>query len=769
MVKRILLITLLTIFYCTASAQRVGLVLAGGGSHGLYHVGIIKALEDNGIPIDYVSGASMGAIVSGMYAAGYSPDEMIRLFITDTVSNWLSGKIPDQYSYYFKKFAPTPEMIAIRINPDTTKLAAFQLPTNLISPYRIDLAFMEMISGASWAAGEDFDRLMVPFRCVASDVYNKKSVVFRKGSLPFAIRTSMTFPMVFKPLMMDSVLLYDGGVYNNFPWQPLKEDFEPDIFIGGVCSENYPNPGPDNIMGQISVMITRDTDYSLPDTSDISIRRLFPNVPIFDYSNGGRLIALGYEDAMRQMPQILKKIPRRISQDEIRAKREAFKSRIKPLIFEKIIIEGLTPSQTDYVMRQLGSMLHDHISAEYFEDKYMKILATEVFTGGFPEVTYNPASGYYTIKIKMQCKASMKVSLGGNISSTSLNQLYLGFQYQNVGRKTSTYNLDGYLGTFYNAIKVGGRHDIYTRFPFYIDYGYSYENFDYDSYNSNKYYINRDWRYKVHSQNTLTASIAVPVFQNSAFRGRISGGSAKDEYFMTLHNSQDRPSRSEFLFYSIGTEIQTHTLNYPLFAIKGVNQLYSVRYIAGLEHFNPGTVTGGIGIFPTINKRNRNWFEASYMREQYFTSKSRFGFGYLVQGVLSNQPNFANPVMTAIAAPRFAPTPNSRTLFMPEYSNSTFLGFGAIPTFTITNDRTFYVKAYAYMYIPSQFLYHDKQWYMPTLRRLSDHSEFIFGGSLVYQSIIGPASLTVDKYSTGPANWNIVFNFGYTLFQNRRY
>ena len=235
--KRFLILCFFLTLGLVARGQRVGVVLSGGGAKGLYHVGILKALEENNIPIDYISGASMGAIVGGMYAAGYSPDEMIRFFITDSVQRWLSAKSTDlDNNYYFKKFEPTPTMMSVRFDPKAPKKAALQLPTNLVSPYLLDLAFIRMLYPASGAAGNDFDSLMVPFRCNASNVFEKESVVFDRGSLPFAIRASMTIPLVFKPLSQDSVVLFDGGLYNNYPWQPLDSAFHPDILIGGICA-----------------------------------------------------------------------------------------------------------------------------------------------------------------------------------------------------------------------------------------------------------------------------------------------------------------------------------------------------------------------------------------------------------------------------------------------------------------------------------------------------------------------------------------------------
>lgn len=762
--KRILTLVLILLFSANAFGQRVGVVLSGGGAKGLYHVGILKALEENNIPVDYVSGASMGAIVAGMYAAGYSPDEMIRFFITDSVQRWLSAKTSDiDNGYYFKKFEPTPSMISVKIDPKLRKSAAIQLPTNVISPYDLDLAFMRMLAPASAAAGNNFDSLMVPFRCNASDVYNKETLVFDKGSLPFAIRASMTIPLVFKPLPYDTILLFDGGLYNNYPWQPLDSTFQPDILIGGICASNYENPSADNLVQQVSVMATKQTDYSLPDSLDVEIKRKFHEVGVLDYDKASYIMARGYEDAMRQMPIIMERIQRRVPNGEIEAKRTDFRKKIRPLIFEDIEIKGLNERQREYVYRQLGLKPQQLFNAHYFEERYRQILAGGIFTGEFPEVSYNPETGFFRLKLTMQTQASMRFALGGNISSTALNQGYAALSYRLVARNVSTYAVQGFFGTFYNSVKVGGRHDIYRKFPFYIDYNYTYDNYDYNANHMSRYYRNQDWRYRTRNENTFTTSIAVPVLENAAFRGRVTLGVTDDYYFRTEFSNLDRPDRSSFTYGAVSAEVQTQSLNHTLYPSTGIEQMLQFRFVEGLERYYPGTLPEASAAF---KKRNRNWFELRYKREQYLPVSKWFTFGYHAEAAISNHPDFDNPLVTAMSKPTFHPIPLMRTLFMPEYRSNSYVAAGVIPVFNLVNN--FYLKTYAYVFVPQEVIY-DHGWTGNVWNRFRERTEFVFGGALVYQTFIGPASLTLNKYSTGRANWQFAFNFGYTLFSSRRF
>lgn len=161
--------------------QSVGLVLSGGGAKGIAHIGVIQALEDNDIPIDYITGTSMGAIVGGLYASGYTPDEMMELILSKDFSYWSTGQIDEQLVYYFAKGEPTPQMLSISIGGRASGASKAKLPASLISPLPMNFAFMELFAGYTAQCDGDFDNLYVPFRCVASDVKNKHKIVFRSG------------------------------------------------------------------------------------------------------------------------------------------------------------------------------------------------------------------------------------------------------------------------------------------------------------------------------------------------------------------------------------------------------------------------------------------------------------------------------------------------------------------------------------------------------------------------------------------------------------
>src|ERR1051325_564845 len=174
----------------TSYSQKVGVVLSGGGASGLAHIGVLKALEENNIPVDYITGTSMGAFVGAMYAIGYSPKQIEAFVLSEDFNNQVYGNIDKRYVYYFKKKDPNASWISLKLSLDTT--FETNLPTNLVNPATIDFALMEGMAPAIAVAKYNFDSLLIPFRCVAADIETKTTVVFQNGDLSEAVRASIS-------------------------------------------------------------------------------------------------------------------------------------------------------------------------------------------------------------------------------------------------------------------------------------------------------------------------------------------------------------------------------------------------------------------------------------------------------------------------------------------------------------------------------------------------------------------------------------------------
>ncbi len=289
-------------FFCTIQhsfSQDIGLVLSGGGAPGIAHIGVIKALEENEIPIHYITGTSVGAFIGGLYASGYTPEEMIAFFKSREFRRWkkINLKFPKKYFY----------------------------PTHFINPEKIQKG-LELLTGeACLCAAGNFDSLFVPFRCVASDVYRKEPYVFQNGNLAIAIRASMSYPFIFKATEVEDRLLFDGGIYNNFPADIMQQSFHPDFIIGSIVAYNPPKANPNDMLMQLQNMIIWETNYNLPDSIGITLNFDLKATSVFDFSEIDALVKIGYDETCRQIDSIKKRTQKRISINELNKRRMNFR------------------------------------------------------------------------------------------------------------------------------------------------------------------------------------------------------------------------------------------------------------------------------------------------------------------------------------------------------------------------------------------------------------------------------------------------------------
>ncbi|MDD2824876.1 MAG: patatin-like phospholipase family protein [Bacteroidales bacterium] len=204
--------------------KKVGLVLSGGGAKGVAHIGVLKVMEEAGIPIDYIAGTSMGAIVGGMYAIGYSPAAMDSIMRAQNWMELLSDKITRDKLFFTEKEVSDKSLITIPYDKDR-----FYISTGFLSGGSV----MDMLSEYTigYHSMETFDDLPIPFACIAYDLITGDEVVMREGSLPLAIRASMSIPGAFTTVEREGRVLIDGGVINNFPADVVKQ-MGAEIIIG---------------------------------------------------------------------------------------------------------------------------------------------------------------------------------------------------------------------------------------------------------------------------------------------------------------------------------------------------------------------------------------------------------------------------------------------------------------------------------------------------------------------------------------------------------
>lgn len=756
-------ILFLAIFITTASAQRVGLVLSGGGAKGMTHIGIIRALEEQGIPIDYITGTSMGAVIGSLYAIGYSPDDMVDIISSEEFERWYTAQVEPQYVYYFRKNLPQPEFMNIRMSlkKDSMSIKTQILPSSVVNPIQMNIAFMDIFGKGTAQSKGNFNRLFVPFRCVASDVHKKEQIIFSKGDLGDAVRASMSFPFVFKPITINGALAYDGGIYNNFPVDVMEKDFKPDIIIGSVVARNPEAPQVNNLMSQIDNMVMQKSNYELPDSLGILLNFKFTDVNLLDFHRIAELDKLGYDKTMSLMDSIKTRITRRVSKESIQLRRKIFKSYSPDFRFKNIEIEGATPKQKTYILREFDADLpNGYISFENFKRTYFKLLTGNLITEIIPHAIYNEEDNSYDLHLKVFFEQNVTLRVGGNISTANANEIYLGLSYQNINKTAKEISLDTHLGKVYNNAQLMARFDLPTDIPSSYRLILSASSFDY--YRNDRIFSRTpNPIFNSNEEMFVKGVVSLPFLSTKRVDFSFGMAKMKDKYYQTniIDFDNDTPDKSSYRLYGGAMAIESNTLNYKQYATKGYHEKLSSHIYWGREHYKPGNTVEDEG-----RNQSQSWIQFNYNREQYHAINSLFTLGWNINALYSSRNFSENYQATIMQAGAFTPTPHSRLFYNEAFRANQFVAGGVKPIFKI--GKIFHIRTEFYTFLP---IYPIKQnsSRKPYYGKAFSNIEFLGEASLVLHLPFGVVTGFANYYSSPSKEWNIGLSIGWQLFNHK--
>lgn len=738
-------------------AQKVGVVLSGGGSSGLAHIGVLKALEENNIPVDYINGASIGAFVAAMYAIGYTPRQMEEIALSHDFNDWVYGNIDKKFSYYFKKKDDNASWISLKLSLDST--IETNLPTNLVSPAPIDFGLMESMAPASAAAKYDFDSLFIPFRCVAADIESKISVVFKNGDLSQAVRASISYPFYLKPITIDGKLLFDGGIYNNFPSNIMYEHCFPDIIIGSNVSGNAPHPDEDNVLSQMKAMLINRTKYEVLCPNGIIIEPKV-NSSTFDFSNPKAQIDSGYVAAIRQLETIKSSIERRINPAELEAKRKAFFNKQAPLVFGDIYIDGLKKGQSQYVrgvLRKKGKVT----PLNKFKPAYFRLVEDDKIKQIYPKAKFNQEKGNYDLFLKIKKEKDIVAELGGNISNRPISEVFAGFEYRYLGNIGIRFMANGYFGKLYASSQTSVRFDFPSRIPFYVEPGITFNRWNFYK-SSNLFFEDVKPAYLIQNDQHASLNLAMPVSNKDKLEIGGSLGSTVDDYYQTSEFSQkDTADRTSFDMVTSHLLFERNTLNRKQYATQGTYFCFKSRAVQGEEYTVPGS-TAADSLKPT--RVLHQWIQYKLVFDKYYKQRGLLRMGFYCEGVYSSQPLFNNYTASILSSPSFQPLAESKTLFQPNFRSHTFAAAGLKNIITIKN--RFDLRLEAYVYQPYQQIEKGKNdeavYSDPFSKRY-----FIGSASLVGHTPIGPICFSLNYYYKELQPFSFLFHFGFITFNKK--
>ncbi len=431
--------------------KKVGVVLSGGGAKGMAHIKALKVIEEAGIPIDYIAGTSMGAIVGGLYAIGYTPEQLDSMVRKQDWTFLLSDRIKRSAMSLTDRERSEKYTVSIPF----TKTPKDAATGGIMKGQNLANLFSDLTVG--YHDSIDFNKLPIPFACVAANVVNGEQIVFHDGILSTAMRASMAIPGVFTPVRQDSMVLVDGGIVNNYPADVVKA-MGADIIIGvdvqnALKKADKLNSVPD-ILGQIVDITCQSNHEKNVDLTDTYIR-----VNVDGYSSASftpaaidTLMRRGEEAAKDQWSSLLalkKKIG--IAEDYTPKQHGPYSSlsNARTVYVTDISFSGVEVDDKKWLMKKCKLEENSDISTQQIEQALYQLRGSQSYSSASYTLKETP-EGYH-LNFLLQEKYERRINLGIRFDSEEIASLLVNATADLKTHIPSRLALTGRLGKRYAA------------------------------------------------------------------------------------------------------------------------------------------------------------------------------------------------------------------------------------------------------------------------------------------------------------------------------
>jgi len=402
-VKRLALVLVAcTLPLCGARGQKVGVALSGGAARGLAHIGVLKVLEEAGVPVDVITGTSMGSVVGGLYAVGYTAAQLDTIVRTEDWYRLLTDPVDRRDLAVDRKFTEDHYLLTLPI-----QRGGIKLPRSVVAGQRVS----QLLTRLTWSAHaiRDFRALPIPFAAVATDLETSRAVVLDHGFLPDAIRASMALPSVFSPVDLGATAVIDGGVVRNLPAQDARA-LGADVLI---CSDvTDPLEPRDSIVSLVDVLVQSvsfrvwDSEAEQRSKCDVVILPDVRGFSTFGFTRASEVIARGEVAARAALPRIEAALAQRRVSRRPRAQRAPV---VEP---ESVFVTavrfdpaGLVPE--GFLSRTLGVRPGSWVSRGTLDQRMSRLYATGLFEG----VGYRLDQGDLTVLLRERSGGRFGVGL----------------------------------------------------------------------------------------------------------------------------------------------------------------------------------------------------------------------------------------------------------------------------------------------------------------------------------------------------------------------
>ena len=438
--------------YSQEQCKKVGVVLSGGGAKGMAHIKALKVIEEAGIPIDYIAGTSMGAIVGGLYAIGYTPEQLDSMVRKQNWTFLLSDRIKRSAMSLTDRERSEKFIVSIPFTKSPKDAAS---SGGIIKGQNLANLFSDLTMG--YHDSINFDKLPIPFACVAANVVNGEQIIFHNGILSTAMRASMAIPGVFTPVRQDSMVLVDGGIVNNYPADVVKA-MGADVIIGvdvqnALKKADKLNSAPD-ILGQIVDITCQSNHEKNVDLTDTYIR-----VNVDGYSSASftpaaidTLMRRGEEAAKAQWNSLLalkKKIG--ISDNYVPKRHGPYSSlsNVRTIYVTDISFSGVEADDKKWLMKKCNLKENSNITTQQIEQALYQLRGSQSYSSASYTLTDTP-EGYH-LNFLLQAKYEKRINLGIRFDSEEIASLLINGTADLKTHIPSRLSLTGRVGKQYAA------------------------------------------------------------------------------------------------------------------------------------------------------------------------------------------------------------------------------------------------------------------------------------------------------------------------------
>lgn len=447
---------------------RIGLVLSGGAARGLSHIGVLKALEEQGVQIDAIAGTSMGAVIGGLYAAGYRVDELEKLALNLDWQQALSDSPPRQDIPFRRKQDDRDFLVDQKLSfRDDGRLG---LPLGVIQGQNLNLLLETLLVHTSDI--RDFDRLPIPFRAVATDIANDEKVVFRRGHLPQVIRASMSIPAVFAPTEIDGRLLVDGGMVDNIPVDVARDMGVDRVIVVDIGTPLKPRKElitVVDVLNQSITMLTRrnsEEQLATLTAEDLLIQPPLAAYGSTDFGHAEQLIDAGYRATRALAGRLAELRPASASEPALSLARSPGQ---RTPIITAIRIENDSKVSDAVIRRHISQNLGEPLNLRHLQRDMGTLYGLDYFDRVHYRVVRQPLGNVLVISARGKRSGTDFLRLGLNLSDD-----FHGDSAFNIG---ASYRINGIneLGAeWLTRLQLGDQQELYTEFYQPLDAGSRY-------------------------------------------------------------------------------------------------------------------------------------------------------------------------------------------------------------------------------------------------------------------------------------------------------